>query len=371
MKNTTSKPLSWLSAFLFWTTCVLVSLCYLSVFINPLHSVYIAFFGLAYPLIALLLIVGLLFTLLQRRWKRLGILVLLMLIGYPLHTRYFSLGSQSKPVKGEKTISVMTYNVRLFDFYNWVSGKKHVVGDSIISFLKEKNPDIVCFQEFYYEETKRFPTKDTLVKILNAKHFQGKFTFVDVFHINQYFGVATLSRYPIVKQGFVPIHSAVSNFCIYSDVEIEHKIIRVYNVHVGSFRFEKEEYAVFDEKNTLSDSLLNKSNLLRKLITGYKSRSEELALVVEHVKKSPYPVILCGDINDTPISYAYQQLSDVLNDAFTESGFGLGHTYSGKLPSNRIDYIFHSAEFTSHTFHVQEKVWSDHRAIWATLGFKP
>jgi endonuclease/exonuclease/phosphatase family metal-dependent hydrolase len=357
-------------ALFFWIGVVAVILCYASPFVNPTTFEYLAPFGLVYPVIMIFAVILLFFGLLQRQWKRLIFLVLLLAIGFPLHRHYFGFGKSTISNSSEQTIKIMSYNVRLFDLYNWNSTKNYAIRDSIFNYLQQEKPDIICFQEFYYADSTKFKTKDTLIDLLKAKHFQGQFT--ETKHaVNQYFGVATLSTYPIVSRGEIELNSAVSNFCIFTDIEKDEKIIRIYNAHIGSIQFGKEDYAIFDEDDENSTTPTKKSNLITKLLTGYKSRADEIERILFHARRSPYPVIICGDINDTPISYCYQQINRHFTDSFLESGSGIGATYSGKIPPNRIDYIFHSDEFTSTQFNIQKDVYSDHRAITTNLTFHP
>jgi endonuclease/exonuclease/phosphatase family metal-dependent hydrolase len=108
---------------------------------------------------------------------------------------------------------------------------------------------------------------------------------------------------------------------------------------------------------------------MTKILSAYKSRAQEVHRILYHAKKSPYPVIICGDFNDTPVSYCYQQLKSSFEDAFLEAGIGTGATYAGKVPPNRIDYIFHSDGFRATAFHIQKEILSDHRAIWTKLTY--
>ena len=80
---------------------------------------------------------------------------------------------------------------------------------------------------------------------------------------------------------------------------------------------------------------------------------------------SPYPIILCGDFNDTPTSYTYKQLSEGLNDSFSNAGLGIGQTYNGKFPTLRIDYILHSPEFELNSFKTTDVNLSDHFLLLA------
>jgi endonuclease/exonuclease/phosphatase family metal-dependent hydrolase len=87
-----------------------------------------------------------------------------------------------------------------------------------------------------------------------------------------------------------------------------------------------------------------------------------------HIRQSPYPTIVCGDFNDTPVSYTYHKMRGKLVDAFIESGSGIGNTYLGNFPSFRIDYIFHSKSFRSCCFRTDRINMSDHYPVMCTLS---
>jgi len=74
-------------------------------------------------------------------------------------------------------------------------------------------------------------------------------------------------------------------------------------------------------------------------------------------------VIVCGDFNDTPVSYAYRKVRGNLKDAFIESGWGTSNTYNGELPSFRIDYILCDHKFTAQNYHRDRVYYSDHFPI--------
>jgi endonuclease/exonuclease/phosphatase family metal-dependent hydrolase len=98
---------------------------------------------------------------------------------------------------------------------------------------------------------------------------------------------------------------------------------------------------------------------------GFVRRALQAQLVKEHVDRSPYPVIIAGDFNDTPVSYAYRKIRKGLNDSFVSSGYGAGFTYKGNYPPNRIDYILYDKSLTSTSFEIRKVKFSDHYPIIA------
>jgi endonuclease/exonuclease/phosphatase family metal-dependent hydrolase len=103
--------------------------------------------------------------------------------------------------------------------------------------------------------------------------------------------------------------------------------------------------------------------ILRRLKREFVNRANLVEILHDSIQASPYPVILCGDFNDTPSSYTYSILSDDLKDAFRNSGNGAGKTYSGPFPSFRIDYMFHDPKITSTAYRTIKEKLSDHYPI--------
>jgi len=197
-----------------------------------------------------------------------------------------------------------------------------------------------------------------------------KYTHELIHH--QYFGVATLSKFPIVGKGYIEFNNDRNNFCIYSDLKIKQDTIRVFNGHFASIRFKPEDYQFVEElKGNAKDIDPNKiTGITDRLMSATVKRASQVRKVMQEISQSPYPVVLAGDFNDAPVSYAYQQVREQLNDSFTSSGNGIGNTYIGTFPSFRIDYIFHDDNFHSHKYKTLPEKYSDHHAIRTILEFK-
>lgn len=103
--------------------------------------------------------------------------------------------------------------------------------------------------------------------------------------------------------------------------------------------------------------------IISRLNNAYIKRSKQVEIILSKIEQSPYPVLVCGDFNDTPVSYTYRKMTKELWDAFVESGNGTGSTYIGMFPFLRIDYILHSKELNAYQFETHSEELSDHHAI--------
>lgn len=327
----------------------------------------IAFMGLSYPIFFLINIFFLVFWLIFK--KKYAIWVILVLV---LGTNHFLKIVQSNKKVNESELQnatkVISFNVKNFDIYNYKKNWQHnfTNRNKILQLLEEEQPNILCFQEYIHDKSGVFKTTDTLKKILNAKFKHIVYT-TNSKNIN-YFGIATYSSYPIIDTGRIEFKTISGNIGIFTDIKINEDTVRVYNVHFESIRLKSEDY-IFAEKvkkDINNDSLAlrkNSERIMARLKRAYVIRAPQVRLVAEHMKKCPYPIILCSDFNDTPVSYAYHTISSLLKDAFVESGNGIGQTYAGVFPSFRIDYIMYSKEFYSSNFETIQDEMSDHYPI--------
>jgi endonuclease/exonuclease/phosphatase family metal-dependent hydrolase len=347
-------------------------LAYLCPFVHPSTFWPLPFFGLAYPVIMLvillLLVIG---TMLKSRMVIL--IVAVILIGGKLHLRNVSLPfSKQELEEGQEVLKVLNYNVRLFDLYNYVDNK-YVNRNAIFKYLEVQNADVICFQEFYQQDKPTvFPTKDTLMNLLDTKYSHERYSHK--LSGRQNFGIAMFSKYPMIARGdviFDDPENQDNNYCIYADIVKGQDTFRIYNAHFQSIKFQRDDYAIFGE-NQRQVGLSNSSVrlMLDKLRIAFPKRADQARKVMEHIEQSPYEVIICGDFNDTPISYTYNIFYSHFVDAFRNSASGIGSTYAGKVPAGRIDYIFHSKKLNSANFIIQQEAHSDHRAIQCEI-WKP
>jgi endonuclease/exonuclease/phosphatase family metal-dependent hydrolase len=360
------RPLWWLN--------VLAAVVFLITFLAPSVSPVISWIPalLAMTFVFQLAVhVGFLVWWFLFRRKRMLLSGALLVLGYGHvkdHVQFFGRSGPEQPTVQE--MKVLSYNVRLFDLYNWSHNK--VTRDSIFALLHREDADVLCLQEFFQSNDARFfPTRSSLLK--DFRYNQAHEHYTHEARYDQHFGIATFSAFPIVKKGFIDFPGTTNNVCIWSDIALTSDTIRVYNAHLASYHFGDEDYKFLQDldTDTHTDSLkLGGERILKRLRRGFRLRAGEVEKIAEHMRNSPHPVLYCGDMNDVPMSYGYAALRSVLEDAFVESGTGLGGTYIGNLPSLRIDHILHGPELEAWNFRTLPNELSDHRAISSTIGLR-
>jgi len=188
----------------------------------------------------------------------------------------------------------------------------------------------------------------------------------------QHFGTIIFSRYPIInRQRFTFAPYNYNSDFQYADIVRETDTIRVFNIHLQSLKFTDGSRAFIEDPSLESKQDIKRSKtVIVKFKQGLLLRQQQVDRIKEEIDKSPYPVILCGDFNDVPNSYAYQTIGENLQNTFAEKGSGLGRTYTSIAPTLRIDNIFVSDSFTVNQFVRLPVKLSDHYPIIADLGKK-
>ena len=364
-KGRKKHPMSWSSKILPGINLLLAAailLSYLAPVVNPKTTSIPALLGLVYPVLFILNFLFLVWWIMRARWFFI-IPLLAILIGWNVFVKHFGFGRDNITQTSHNSLKILSYNVRMFDVQNWRQGQEPVSRDSIMSFLNSENADIVCFQEFFHGEQNYFSTVEPFADILKAGYIHTDFVISK--GGNKHFGLATFSRFPIINKGIIHFTGALANSGIYSDVVIDGDTIRIFNVHLESVKFSNSDYKYVSElmEPGAGQTSSNSKIIFSKLKNAFDKRAEQAKVVAGYINQSPYPIILCGDFNDTPSSFAYHTISHGLQDAFLNSGFGLGSTYAGDVPFLRIDFILHSPELLSSKYE-RHKVWfSDHYPI--------
>ncbi|WP_377131189.1 endonuclease/exonuclease/phosphatase family protein [Rufibacter roseus] len=345
---------------------VALVLSHFSSYINPSFFWVASLVALTFPALLFLNLLFILYWLLVKS-RAIFISMFAVLISFDnLKTQLqMNLLADELPEQAEQ-MRVLSFNARLFDLYRWSGNPR--TREKIFKMVQEESPDIVCFQEFYTSKKAGRNNLDTLIVLQRAKNNHVAYT--ETLRKTDHWGIATFSVYPIVHKGNILFNEETNNLCIYTDLLVGQDTVRVYNVHFQSNRFKREDYEFLENPGAVPSSdekIAASRNIIRRLQVGAIKRARQVEKVAEHIKNSPYPVIICGDFNDPPASFTYNKISKGLEDAFVKTGWGVGNTYNGLYPILRIDYLLHSPEFSSSGYRTIRQNLSDHYPILADI----
>lgn len=349
---------------------ILLAITYLSVYVSPVNFWPLAIYSLAYKYFLFLNIIFVVFWAVSgKRYFVISLLVIILGWNSFLNTFQFPLFKKTLPDLAEnaKPIKVLSYNVQLFNLFSW-SDKGSQQGE-VIDFIEINDPDIICFQEFY---TTGYD--DHSIKYFNEK--LKNYPYRHIFFLtknsgNKNYGMAIYSKHKILSRVKHKFNDSY-NTSIYSDIQVGNDTIRLFNNHLQSVRLSHEDHRFLDSLMLNPENRIDGfKNISYRLKEAFVKRVEQMEEINKIVSETDYPVIICGDFNDTPISYVYHQIRSGMYDAFVESGNGNGVSFTGRKPFDfRIDFILYNDSFISKNFQTHKIDFSDHYPISCELYLK-
>jgi endonuclease/exonuclease/phosphatase family metal-dependent hydrolase len=359
----------------------LLLLAYISPYVSPEYAWFFALLGLVVPAVYLAGIILFLFWVIRWRWGYVVATLLLLMVGLPRVSLYYKieiLRNKADVVRNmpelqelavqsydRNSLKVMTYNIRLF--YG-DDGQSTI--DSLAAFVNTYDPDILCLQEY------REHAHDTLSVQFDSL-ISGDYRSVRYMrsYEGQTLAIYAKSKYRIVNQEKVDCADPVDTnrvSSVWADVCIDQDTVRIFNNHLRSTHIKSADGDYFMTGDFLVDTARNTKfrDMVKRFRENSISRSYQVDTLSKLFKASPYPVLVCGDFNDTPLSYAYERMSRGLNDAFRVCGRGFSYTYRGFYNTFRIDYVLASDEFELQTYEVPHVPYSDHYPVFVRMKLK-
>ena len=311
-------------------------------YLPPSRFPTIALLSLLVPLLIILNILFAIYWAFQLKPK-FFLSAIVVIIAYFYFGAFFKISSEGDKSNYKNSLTVMSYNVRLFNAYEKKSSINGV--ETMKAYFETENPDIICIQEYYRPNEVDF----SLYKY-RYEHFKTPKTQL---------GNAIFSKYPLINKGAFDFKRTGNN-TLYADVVKGKDTLRVYSVHLQSIGILPEVEFLRDTDNT---------RLRNKFASAFEKQQLQINAIQDHKNKSKFPVIICGDFNNTPFSYSYRTMKADLNDAFRVKGNGLGTTFLFDRFPLRIDYILASKELEVISFKTLKNTFSDHYAIKAVFGW--
>ncbi|MBK8659192.1 MAG: endonuclease/exonuclease/phosphatase family protein [Bacteroidetes bacterium] len=347
-------------------------------FIAPQQAWQLSFLGFAFPVVLVINFLFLLLWILKR--DAFGLLPLFaLLLSWNFVESTFALHFREKQT--DAGYKLMTWNVKNFDLYNW--NRNEQTREQMMALIARQQPDVLCLQEFY--------TNNQLFK--NLEYLRDTMGYRYVYfspavdlkktpknkvqqslwqsgELHQQWGVATFSKFPITHTGTIDFENSLTNECIFTDIELGGKSIRLYNVHFQSIHLGYEDYATLDSlKENQTATWKSLKSILRKMKQAYTKRAQQAMAVSEHMNAFDGEKVLCGDFNDVPVSYTYKTTAAHLKDAFIEKSSGFGATYANRFSIFRIDYTLFDERIRINSYRTIRQELSDHYPVCVTFSF--
>lgn len=345
---------------------MLLLLAYLAPVVNPRHFVIPSYLGLGFLFVVAVNVFFIIAWIGFSKWYFI-ISVVVLLSGYKVLNRSIPYRTNETEITKPGAIKVMSFNIRVFNRYGWI---KDGAPQDIAQFVNNQNPDVLCFQEFGMNNRLNTHTERKLLSLFKKwKYHYLEYGNPGSSGYRQ--GLAVFSKYPILRSQRLPVGDE-DNFTVYADIEKDDKVIRVFNSHLQSINMSGKEGFVYKLLRNSTDQQKVKQELgvfRWHMNKAYQERALQAQSFREYIDASPYPVIVCGDFNDTPVSYAYNKIKGELIDAYCDSGNGVGSTYNGPYPFLRIDYIFFDKRLSSNNFTRHKVDLSDHYPISCEIEF--
>lgn len=316
-------------------------LAYILPFIPPKTFPFLSLLSLGVPF---LIIANLLFLVYWAlRMKRQFFLPLIvLLIGLHHFFSLFSFSPDLETIPETDEVSIMSYNVRLFNKYRWI--EKDHVPQKIKDFIDQEGPDILSVQDYYKTDS------------ISVDNFD--YSYIQTKGENSTSGHAIFSNYPIINKGSLDFPDTFNN-AIFADIVVKEDTVRVFNVHLESLKIIPEKI--------LEDEVSGK--LIERVGKSFVMQQEQMVLLLEAVKKSPYKSVVCADLNNSAFSYVYREMEQYgFKDTFKVAGNGFGKTFDFDFIPLRIDVIFVEESIRVNAFKNYDVKLSDHYPIMTSIS---
>ncbi len=360
----------------FFISSIALVVSYYASYIRPDAFILLPLLTLLFPALLILNVFWIIFFAVGLQYKKLFFSVLIQLFFLPQIKNYYGLHWSAPLQENPSDLSLLTYNIRLFDLYNWQSN--YQTREKIFQYLEKHPADIMCFQEFYTsEDSNDFNNLNELKKRFPDYYFHTE--YLVTLRKNDHWGLLTMSKYPILEKTMIHFNNAKNNGCLITKILYQQDTIQIANLHLQSYSFFKKKkwrpHQPPDNDSFIEalDTSAKGFNFIQKIYYTNALKLQQFESIFKIICQSRYPTLLLGDFNDIPNSYIIRQIREKgFTDAFTIKGQGFGFTYHDKLKL-RIDYIFYDQHFKIQNFSTEDKNntqhLSDHFPVRAVLQY--
>jgi endonuclease/exonuclease/phosphatase family metal-dependent hydrolase len=329
------------SAFSFFYKCFILYtlVCFSLLYWFPFDGWFWGFVMMSFPVVIAGHLVILLISLFGKKKRSIVQPLLLLLLGCVFLPRTYQLRNQDNvvsPDENANTFKVMNYNVHGFQ-HNSGGNQKAINADKerMKEWISGTGADVLCMPE--YINYKGAGAMDITAAFEKAGY--GNVAYLGQTKYNRphsYFGMAIFSKFPIVatRDTVFEMHNGM----LQADIKIDRDTVRVISIHLFSMTLKLKSLV---KQRTFKGLVREVRTTARLIKLGFSNHAQELAAMESWVNSSPYPVIICGDFNETPYSYVYGKSRSILRNAFEQKGRGFGFTFNQPPYFIRIDHQFY------------------------------
>lgn len=339
---------------------VALFIAYLTPYVAPSTFGSLTIVGIFAPILYIGVAICLLLWVVMGRWRIAGCVALMLIPGLFRLSDFYNVELhrevEQKPSRGSFTL--LSYNVRGFRDDNSLR-----VVDKYVDYLSEREElDVLCFQE-YALDIPSVERIDSLLKSRNRRIYRN-----DVVESGEVV-LRTYSRYPIIASG--SLSGEGSGTTQWVDIIIgKSDTLRIFNNHLQSMNISSNDSSDIEQGKILNDGDRMLS-IVDRIAKNSSIRAEYVDTLRTIIANTPYRRVICGDFNDTPMSYVYGELIDGHVDAFEQCGGGYGYTFRPMHRTLRIDYVLYSPELEAEEYDVDvENELSDHLPVTARLKLR-
>jgi len=310
--------------------------------VSPEHLAFLHQIGLFMPWLLLFNFVFFLFWIFSRKWHLFLSLICLLI---SLSASKSFIGFHFNQTDIDHSLGIISFNCNNFNLSNNIQ-------NFVRSWDQLSQYSVFCVQEL---------TEDLIPEVKKNTLYN--------YHVSHKAKVI-FSKTPIIDQGFMQFDNSV-NGCVWADISFENRKFRIYNLHLRSNNITRSTEQLIHNIDLNERSTWDE---IRSVFLKYGKASvvriRQMEQILDHMNASPFPVVICGDFNETPLSYFYQMIDRKMIDAFKMKGLGIGTTYAGSLPGLKIDYIFVDENFEVQTHQIIREKHSDHFPVLSRLKLK-
>lgn len=318
----------------------LVVLVYLlgafSPWIPPSTLTFPAFLGLMMPFLFGLMVLVTLYWAMRLKWRELLALALVYALSWPSLMSYFPINRSataerlSELNEEQRPIKILSYNVGVWGFGQHSARKPNPT----LLYLKGSEADIICLQEALL--------RGWGIKLPQIQAYLGNrypyIRFIDA----QEGGASTLmvlSRFPITDVKRLDIDSPLNGAAAFT-LDINGQPTTLINLHLESFRLQAKNAKSYLELAKQGEATELTKVVFSKMGPTFVKHQEQAEAVRRHIDSvGSERLIVCGDFNDTPVSYALAHIGKGLENAYSAAGNGLGFSFRSRYFKVRIDHI--------------------------------